>query len=262
MRLLLLLILTAVLLSAATFKLYLKDGDYHSVREYQVQGDHVRYYSTERGDWEEIPVELCDLAKTERERKAITEDSEKQAKLIDAEEKLERDQRKEVERIPMNPGAYHVENDRVNELKYADLNLVKDKRRSVLQKVTPIPIVSGKATLEVKGDHSAFLVHDDEPEFYMRLEGENRFLLVQLTPKKGGGRIVENVDIAPITNESFENPRQIPAFQKEMTSGLYKVWPEKPLTPGEYALIERTGEDLDLRVWDFAYRPDPTRRTP
>ena len=50
----------ALLLAAAsalfgeTFKLYLNDGDYHVVREYQVQGDRVRYYSTERGEWEEI----------------------------------------------------------------------------------------------------------------------------------------------------------------------------------------------------------------
>ena len=43
---------------AATQRLYLKDGTYHMVREYKVQKDRVSYYSTERGDWEELPLEL------------------------------------------------------------------------------------------------------------------------------------------------------------------------------------------------------------
>ena len=41
-------------------KLILKDGSFHLVREYQVQGDRVRYYSTERSQWEEIPAALVD----------------------------------------------------------------------------------------------------------------------------------------------------------------------------------------------------------
>ena len=62
----LLAILAAVLaLGTSNFPLYLKDGTRHMVREYKVDGDRVRYYSTERGDWEEIPLELVDIDKTE-----------------------------------------------------------------------------------------------------------------------------------------------------------------------------------------------------
>lgn len=247
-------LLFAGVLCGATFKLYLKDGDYQIVREYNVEGDRVRYYSTERGQWEEIPVALCDLAKTERERKRVAEDLQKQAKLEDDEEKLERAQRREIERIPMNPGAYIAQGDQVKALEYAESNFVKNKKRQTLQKITPIPIVAGKATLELKGEHASFVVHDTEPEFYLRMENQTRFGIVQLTPKKGA-RIVEDVDIAPITNENFENPKQIPTFQRELMSGLYKIWPEKPLRPGEYALVEYTGEDIDMRIWDFAYVP-------
>ena len=60
-------VLAVVALPAASIRLYLKDGTYHSVREYQTQGDRVRYYSTERSDWEEIPVELVYLKRTESE---------------------------------------------------------------------------------------------------------------------------------------------------------------------------------------------------
>jgi hypothetical protein len=41
-----------------------------------------------------------------------------------------------------------------------------------------------------------------------------------------------------------------------LADGLYKVWPEKPLEPGEYALVEFADtdnqQDMDLLVWDFA----------
>ena len=52
---------------AANLKLYLKDGSYHVVREYQVQSDRVHFYSVERSQWEDIPLDLVDLRRTEAE---------------------------------------------------------------------------------------------------------------------------------------------------------------------------------------------------
>ena len=60
-------LLFAVGAFAANVRLYLKDGTYHVVREYQTQPDRVRYYSIERGDWEELPLEMVDLKRTEAE---------------------------------------------------------------------------------------------------------------------------------------------------------------------------------------------------
>ena len=65
-RILLFLTVAAILFAANT-RLYLKDGGYQLVREYQVLEDRVRYYSTERADWEEIPLELVDLDKTKKD---------------------------------------------------------------------------------------------------------------------------------------------------------------------------------------------------
>ena len=52
---------------SAIARLYLKDGTYHLVREWSRDGDRVKFYSTERSDWEEIPVDLVDLRRTEAE---------------------------------------------------------------------------------------------------------------------------------------------------------------------------------------------------
>ena len=107
MRAILLFLLAAILLWGQTFKLYLKDGTYHVVREYQVQGDRIRYYSTERGEWEEIPVELVDLTKTDRERKATVDRITSDTRQEDEEEKAEREYAREIASIPMDPGAYY-----------------------------------------------------------------------------------------------------------------------------------------------------------
>ncbi len=45
MRRLLLALALVLPLVAANLKLYLKDGSYHIVREYKVEGDRIRYYT-------------------------------------------------------------------------------------------------------------------------------------------------------------------------------------------------------------------------
>ena len=79
-KLLLLLCVFVLTLSAANLKLYLKDGGFQLVREYKVDGDRVKYYSVERSDWEEIPADLVDLKRTNAEASARQETLDKLAK--------------------------------------------------------------------------------------------------------------------------------------------------------------------------------------
>ena len=259
MRAVLLFLLAAVLLFGETFKLYLKDGNYHLVREYQVLPDRIRYYSTERSQWEEIPKTLVDLDKTEREHKAKERQATREVREEDEEESAERALRHEIESIPMDPGAYYKAGDQIKALPRPDTQVITDKKRHLIQLASPVPLIPGKATVVIKGDHSTFVVSEDRPDFYLRLAKEERFGIVSLTPKKNT-RIVENISIIPVAKQAVEDRKQMDTFEQELASGLYRVWPEKPLTPGEYALVEYadTGDvnDVELMVWDFAYRSD------
>lgn len=246
--------LSAILAFASTFKLYLKDGDYHMVREYQVLSDRIRYFSTERGDWEEIPKELVDLQKTEKERKKTDESLKQTAQLIDEEDKAARAERKEVARVPQDAGAYWLDSDQVKPIELADWKVETSNKRKALQMVTPIPIVNGKATVTVKGEKAPLSIPTREPEFYLRLDREEGFGIIKLTPKKGL-RIVEDITIEPVTKQNQEDQKQVEVYMREMKPGLFKVWPANPLEPGEYALVQFTSGEVNLRLWDFSVAP-------
>lgn len=249
-----LLLAFALALQAATVRLYLKDGTYHSVREYKTEGDRVRYYSTERGDWEEIPLDLVDLKKTEGEIASRAEERKEDAKMQDAEDAAERALREEQERIPYEPGAFISEGETVTALKQAEAKIVNNKRRSILKALSPIPMVSGKATVELDGITSAFVLRKPRPEFYFRPTGEERFAIVKVTPTKTT-RIVQKWDIVPVSKEIVETTDIVETFKQQLNPGLYKIWATKDMAPGEYAVVEYTEGTGNIKIWDFAIQP-------
>ena len=249
------LVLTVLPVLAANVRLYLKDGSHHIVREYKVEGDRVRYYSVERSDWEEIPLSLTDLKRTEAEIAKREEARREEAAVLDAEEQAEREIRREVDRVPQESGVYLVEGEQMRTIRQAESKVVTDKKRSVLKILSPIPVVAGKATVELDGERSANLVTTDRPEFYIRLACDERFGIVRLAPKKGA-RVVQKWSIVPVTKEIVDEADTVEVFRKQMEEGLYKIWPVEPLTPGEYAVVEYTEGKGNIQTWDFAYRPE------
>jgi hypothetical protein len=253
-RLIAILLLLAAALPAASIRLYLTDGSYHLVREYKVNGDRVRYYSTERSEWEEIPASLIDLKRTEDENKERVETQRQRAEEMAAEEAVARAEREERERVPVEAGVYLVQGQDLKTLKPAESKIVSNKRRSVLKVIAPIPVVSGKSTVELDGERSPNIAAGNRPEFYIRLASEERFGIVRLTGKKNA-RVVQNWTIVPVTNEMIEEQLDVEIFRKQIADGLYKIWPIKPLEAGEYAVIEYTAGKGNVQVWDFAVRP-------
>jgi hypothetical protein len=244
----------AGLLCAANIKLYLKDGTYQMAREYKVEIDRVRFLSTDRGEWEEIPRALVDLEKTRSEIERHEEATRQEAAAADAEEKAERAARKEVEQVPVEEGVYLIEAGKLVPIKPGESKIVTDKKRSVLKALSPVPLVSGKATLELDGLHAPAGTANREPEFYIRLSAEERFGILRMSEHKGN-RVVEKLTLIPVSKETVEEPDLVATFRKQVADGLFKIWPEKPLEPGEYAVVEYTEGKVNMQVWDFFIAP-------
>jgi hypothetical protein len=244
-----------VLTSAVAFaadRLYLKDGTYQLTNQYEVKTDRVRYYSTERSEWEEIPLEMVDMDRTkgemaERESQLATE-----AKAEAEERAAEKQERKQIASIPTQPGAYYIRGDAMDPLKQAESKIVSDKKRTVLRVLSPIPTVPGKSTVELDGEHAPLHLTDVRPEFYFRLSDYEGVEIVRLTPKKSV-RVVENVSILQLKNDRMVDEKldKVESFKKQEGDLLFRIWPEKPLAPGEYAVIQYAEGKLDPQIWDF-----------
>ncbi len=244
---------------ANNVKLFFKDGTDQLVREYQVQGDRVRFYSLEREDWEEVPLAIVDLDKTKSEIKARADAIRAETAAQAEEDKAERDARNEARRVPADPGVYLIEEQdsgpaKLTPLKVGESKVVNNKGRNVLKIITPVPLVSGKATLELDGLHASQGTANRSPEFYIRLSDEERFGIVRLSEHKKN-RVVEKLTIEPVIKEVQQEPDLVEVFRQQVGDEVFKIWPQKPLEPGEYAVVQYAVEKLDMQVWDFFIAP-------
>lgn len=251
-----LLLIFAAAAFGATIKLYLRDGTYQLAREYEVKQDRVRYYSTEREEWEEIPLELVDLDRTKKEIAAREADIKADQKAQAEEDAAINADAKEVEKVPQSDGVYYIHGSDLQPIKEAESKLVGDKKRTVLQVLSPIPAITGRRTVELDGEASELRIDEKRPEFYIRLSADERFGIIKLTPKKGY-RVVETIEVIPVSKEVQEKHDDVATFRKQEGDALFKIWPENDLDPGEYALVQYTENKINMQVWDFGVGPSP-----
>jgi hypothetical protein len=250
--------------NAANFKLYFKDGSDQLINEYHLQGDRVRFYSVDRDEWEEVPASLVDLDKTKTEISARAETVRADKAAQAAEDKAERDARNEVKSVPADLGVYLIEEQengpaKLTPFKLGESKVVNNKGRSILKVISPIPLISGKATLELDGAHSSQGTANRSPEFYIRLSEEERFGIARMSEHKGN-RVVEKLTIQPVVKEIEQQPDLVEVFRQQVGDQLFKIWPQQPLEPGEYAIVQYAVEKLDMQVWDFFIAPGPTSK--
>jgi len=288
--LILLVILTSTLLAAQQappHRLILKDGSYQLVTKYEVKGDRVRYYSSEREDWEELPNSLVDWPATEKYEKdratpppeAVELDKELEAADVPLPEVAP------GLRIPEDTGVFLLDNFN-SESQLVEINQTAgDINRNTkvnIFKGAINPVAGLKQTIELEGAHAAVQSHVVVPTLYIKIEDTpeqsslqsdstkhteppqpqqpqkaeqpivpfDRFLILRVEVK-GNKRVVGAVK-REVTGKMSHEQHQIKTAITNLRGGWLKLTPTENLTPGEYALVEMAEKGaMNLYVWDF-----------
>jgi len=252
-RLLLAALLALPLVAAGRITLYLQGGGDLVVSEYELLEDRVRYYSVERSQWEEIPLELVDLDKTRERQERQERRLASMRRETERELAAERKARTELHNVPIEDGVYFYLDDHAVPVRQALVEVDKSTKRGFLKVLTPIP-VPGKQKMTLPGEDPEFVVGQAKPIFYLRDRSLSNFALVK-TPPEGDGRLVQIVNVIPQSKERIEEQESLEVFRKQLAPGVYRVWPVEPLEPGNYAVIDFVPGEESLRVWDFRYEP-------
>ena len=272
-------------------RLILKDGSYQLVTKYEVKGNRVRYYSTEREDWEELPDALVDWPATEKyEKDRAAEASSPAAVQLDKE--LDRVEAPLPEvapglRIPEDSGVFLLDNFQ-GEPQLVEINQTAgDINRNTkvnIFKGTINPVAGLKQTIELEGSHAAIQSHAAVPALYIKLEDTpaqseadaphpsdpqapqppaqagqpptsfDRFLILQVEVK-GNKRIVGGVK-RQVTGKMSHEQHSVKTTTTSLNGGWLKLTPTQNLAPGEYALVEMAEKGaMNLYVWDFGVNP-------
>jgi hypothetical protein len=258
-------------------KLVLKDGNFQLVRSYERKGERVRYFSAERGDWEEIPAAMVDweaTAKAEAEEgKAAAEFANKvhkQEEATKAEMVMDIDASLQVAPgvfLPPGEGMFVIEGKFVSQLEQVGSEIKKDKKRTLQQILSPIPIIPSKHNVEIPGAKAKLRITNAQPEFYLReappdpdhvtpiqkssRPGESgpEVELVRATVK-GNKRQLET--IRSLFGEQLSQERNTISLQRwDIAPTVFRFTLSETLPPGEYALAEILPGGMNLYVWDF-----------
>ena len=259
-------------------KLVLKDGSFQLARSYDRKGDRVRYYSMERGDWEEIPAALVDweaTAKAEREAAkaddALVSKIHKQEEAAKIETTLDVDASLQVASgvfLPPGEGMFAIEGKSVVAIPQVGSAVKNDRANSIKRILSPIPgIIPAKQNVEIPGGKATLRINSQFPEFYLRevqpdyekdsalerthRQGVNGPEVELIRAKvKGNKRILESIR-SMFGEEMGRESNTISIQQWEVAKTVYRYTLSQPLPPGEYALAEILPDGLNLFVWDF-----------
>ncbi len=241
-------------------QLILKDGTFQLVREYQVIGDRVRFYSVERGEWEEIPASLVDWPAT---RKAEAQPNPQARQALDVAHNLD------IEKhpgdydigpglglppdvlLPPGQGVFAFDGHKILKLTQDLAKSKLNKGRFLASLVVPVPVLTTRYTVFLEGKHAVTRVADTEPLLFYRSATDTEPQLRLLRAKvKGNRRQIELLDI--YFGQKSTQTSEIPLDVLRVYSDTYRLSANEDLAPGEYVLAEvNPHEGIDLDVWDF-----------
>jgi hypothetical protein len=255
----------------------LSDGSYQLVREYQRNGEHVRYYSMERGDWEELPASMVDWNATAKAEAEMEKESKELVEKVHKQEEARRlDNVTDIDAslrvgdgafLPSGEGMFVVEGKTIRILDQAGSAMKTDQKRVIAEVLSPVHVVPGKQTLVMQGAHAVVRLKTNSPEFYLReappdpdstssIQRSRRASEagpdVELVRTKVGrnSRVLESIKTL-FGQAVSENMNVISMQRWDVAPNVYRFTLSQPLPPGEYVLAEVLEEGLNLYVWDF-----------
>jgi hypothetical protein len=246
-------------------KLFLTDGNYQIVREYQRQGDRVRYYSLERSAWEEIPASLVDWAATQKaeaeeqaEERRLDEKVKAAARAAIAADIANIDKSIEVKPglfLPDEQGFYIVDGSQITVMGQSQIETHTDKGRAIEKALSGVALINDKFHIEIAGKRAKLRVASAEPEFYFRpSDGREPRLSLIRTDVKGDKREALTA-IRNVVGDTSYKSNDIPLMPWDAASGVYRYTIDTSLQPGEYAIIEMVSDTIADYVWDFGVDP-------
>ncbi len=260
LRSLVLALVVSLLALAAGQKLVLKDGSYQLVRSYQLLDDRVRYFSLERNQWEEMPASLVDWKATEeRNQKEQAEVLQKAREAATPDRSPLADEPGfEIApglHLPDKDGLFVVENGKVRELPQHQASVRTDKGRMLTNILLPVPLLKHRTLVEIPGARATLQLEKSPQALFAsgRTRGDSRYALLRLKPK-GDKRRVEAILLRVFSGKPTHAGDSIPLTVETVTLNVFRLVPQEPLRPGEYAVVEFLGNDLNLFLWDFGVR--------
>ncbi|MGA9931432.1 MAG: hypothetical protein WBQ13_10825 [Terriglobales bacterium] len=269
-------------------RLILKDGTYQSVTRYEIHGDRVRYFSAERGEWEEVPNALIDWDATNKFEQG-REAGKLAPEAVELDKELEAERHTEQLRSPQVAPGLHLPDEggiflldtyenqpQLAELQQSGGDLDKNTKSNILRAVIN-PLAGAKQSIELPGPHSKIQSHTMTPSLYINIDsnpaaiggapataqpaGEpaplaptERFRIIRVEVK-GGKRTAGAVKIA-VSGKMSTDERLVATSATAMTGGWVQLTPTEPLAAGEYAVAEMMGKEaMNLYVWDFGVNP-------
>jgi hypothetical protein len=256
-------------------KVVLKDGTFQLVREYQKNGDRVRYFSIERGDWEEIPTSMVDWDATAKAASDAEKTSAAEVEKIHRQEEAKRmDNVADIDAslqvgagvfLPEGEGMFVVEGKSVRIMDQAGTQVKSSILRAAGQVI--VPVVPGKKTVVLPGAHATVRLHSVTPEFFLReppfdpeissriqrssQPGESGPEVELIRVKVGhNSRQIESIGTL-LGQELSVNRNSVSIQEWEVAKNVYRFTLSEPLTPGEYVLAELLPDGMNLFVWDF-----------